>query len=141
MTIYGKKGEDILDTWKTVGPRTYLGTISSSMPNYFTLLGPNTGLGHSSVIFIIECQVNWMLKALEEMQKRKANYIAVKPEAEDAFMNWYDAGHSTTVWGNAKCASWYVNSKGKIDTLYPYNLVSFWRLTAGNLNVDALEFE
>lgn len=89
---------------------------------------------------MIECQVSWMLKVLEEMQQQKANYVSVKRDAESEFMEFYDNGHKQTVWGNANCASWYVNSKGKIDTLYPHNLVSFWRLT-NSLDMNALEFQ
>ncbi len=81
-----------------------------------------------------------MLKVLKEMERQKASYFSVKRDAESKFMEFYDSGHKKTVWGNADCASWYVNSKGKIEALYPYNLVSFWRLTYG-LDTDALEFQ
>lgn len=140
MTVLGENGENILESWSAHGPKTYLGTMTHGLPNYFTLLGPHTGLGHSSFVFMVECQVNWMLKVLKEMEKQRAGYVSVRKEAEAAYMDWYDQGHNSTVWGNASCGSWYVNSKGKIDTLYPGHLYSFWRLTS-SLDQEALEFK
>ncbi|CAL8088144.1 unnamed protein product [Orchesella dallaii] len=140
MNIIGKNSEDILHTWKTDSPKTYLGTVCSSLPNYFSLLGPNTALGHNSVIFMIECQVEWMIRLLQEMHRREVNSFNVKESAEDDFMHFFDEGHRKTVWGNASCGSWYVNSKGKITTLWPFNVVSFWRLLLG-LNTEDFDFQ
>lgn len=89
---------------------------------------------------MIECQVSFMLQVIEEMQKRNASYINVKKEAELESANEYDKGHQSTVWGNANCGSWYVNPKGKITTLWPYDVIRFWRLTS-SLDVDHLEFQ
>ncbi|KAJ6640762.1 Baeyer-Villiger monooxygenase, partial [Pseudolycoriella hygida] len=98
LEVIGKGGKNILKSWMDDRPRSYYGVSFCDTPNYFYLLGPNTVLGHNSVIFMIECQVNFILNAISEMMKRKAKVLNLKLSAEEEFMNQIDADMKTTVW-------------------------------------------
>lgn len=129
LKLYGLNSEDILETWKTGSPSHYLGIMSSSTPNSFALLGPNTAYGHNSVIFSIECQVNWVMQVIREFMQRNAKAVVVKENVEKQYMKSIRTRLKDTVWGNYECGSWYVNHEGINTTLYPGSLISYWKET------------
>lgn len=104
----------------------YLGTTLTDLPNLFMLLGPNTALGHNSVVFMIESQINYVMQCLAEMDKRKAQAIQVKPEAVDAYNQQIQAELKQTVWSQGGCKSWYVNDSGVNTTLWPSFTWKYW---------------
>ncbi|XP_037040355.1 FAD-binding monooxygenase ktnD-like [Bradysia coprophila] len=126
MEVIGKGGKNVLRSWTDDRPRSYYGVAFSDTPNYFYLFGPNTVLGHSSVIFMIECQVNFIASAIAEMVKRNAKVINVKVSAEDEFMDRLDRNMKETIWGRESCGSWYANPRGDITILWSSTTSSYW---------------
>ena len=84
IQIIGRGGAELNDTWKK-SMRNYLGIAVSGFPNLFLLLGPNTGLGHNSIIFMIEAQVRYVVQAIRAMRERDLASIEVRPSVEARF--------------------------------------------------------
>lgn len=116
--IIGKNGISINDEWKQ-GPEAYLGTTIKGFPNLFMIVGPNTGLGHSSMVYMIESQVHYAMKAIEYMDAHRVFSIEVKPNVQDAYNVQLQDKLSTTVWNTGGCSSWYKLPSGKNTTLWP----------------------
>ena len=115
--VRGRDGRTLADVWDG-SPRAYLGTSVPGFPNLFLLLGPNTGLGHSSMVFMIESQIAYVLDALRAMRARGADVVEVRPEAEAQFNAEVQRRMQGTVW-NTGCSSWYQDAKGNNPTLWP----------------------
>ncbi len=115
--VRGRGGTLLGEVWEG-SPRAYLGTAIAGFPNLFMLLGPNTGLGHSSMIYMIESQVAHVMGALQAMKEQGAETIEVQPGAEARFNEKVDAQLEGTVW-NTGCASWYLDDTGRNATLWP----------------------
>jgi cation diffusion facilitator CzcD-associated flavoprotein CzcO len=124
--VYGRDGVLLADVWRG-SPRAYLGTAVPDFPNLFLLLGPNTGLGHSSVVYMIESQIEHVLRAIDALQRSAAPQIEVRPEAVDAFNSQLDAQLRGTVWASG-CSSFYVDATGRNSTLWPDYTWRFRRL-------------
>ncbi len=116
-TVFGKGGIDLLDAWKH-GPEAYLGLSVAGFPNFFMLVGPNTGLGHNSMVFMIESQVAYVMDALKTMKAKNLRAVDVKPDAQVTFNKGIQGQLSKTVWTSG-CKSWYVDANGKNTTLWP----------------------
>ncbi len=87
---------------------------------------------------MIECQVNFMVKAVKEMIHRNAKVINLKVSAEDEFMDKLKEDLKNTVWNKEDCGSWYANARGVITTLWGDNCTSYWWQTK---SVDWSKFE
>jgi len=98
--------------------KSYLGTTVAEFPNLFLIIGPNTGLGHSSMIFMIESQANYVVDALKTMAARNIASVSVRPEAMAGFDEEMQHKLSRTVWSTG-CASWYLDASGRNTTLWP----------------------
>lgn len=129
MSIVGKNGQNILDHWLKERPEGYLGIVSTSTPNQFGLIGPHTGLGHNSVIFMAECQMNYIVQLIAEMVRRNSKVLELKKSTEETDMTRLDKRMKKMVWGNATCGSWYANSDGLNTTLWPWTCIKYWRRT------------
>lgn len=116
-TVFGRGGVDLLDAWKD-GPEAYLGLSVAGFPNFFMLVGPNTGLGHNSMVFMIESQVAYVMDALKTMKARQLRAVDVKPDAQVSFNKGIQGKLTKTVWTSG-CKSWYVDANGKNTTLWP----------------------
>ena len=81
--IRGRGGRDLNEEWKG-GAEAYLGTTVAGFPNLFLLIGPNTGLGHNSMVFMIESQVAYVLDAIRTMHERRLRHVEVRPRRADA---------------------------------------------------------
>jgi cyclohexanone monooxygenase len=115
--IFGRNGQDLLDAWKD-GAEAYKGTTVSGFPNFFMLMGPNTGLGHSSMVYMIESQIQYVLDALQQMRRQQWTSIDVKLDAQSRYNASVHARLGDSVWQTG-CKSWYVNENGKNTTLWP----------------------
>ncbi len=124
--IVGKDGKSLSDHWQGA-PGAYLGTTVSGFPNYFTLLGPNTGLGHSSVVLMIEAQIELVLSSVQYFRKKKLSEMEPDRARELAFIKEVDKLSSGTVWLSGGCKSWYLDSTGRNSTLWPSSIGSFRR--------------
>lgn len=116
--FFGKNGIDILDAWKS-GAEAYKGTTMTGFPNLFFIVGPNTGLGHSSMVFMIESQVRYISEALKAMRARKAATLEVKPAALRAYNDRLQSKIGKAVWNTGGCQSWYLDENGRNVTLWP----------------------
>ncbi len=116
-TVFGKGGRDLSEVWKD-GPEAYMGITVAGFPNFFILMGPNTGLGHNSMVFMIEAQVHYVLEALKTMKERGIKALDVKPQAQKSFINDVQQSLQSTVWSSG-CKSWYLNDKGRNVSLWP----------------------
>jgi cation diffusion facilitator CzcD-associated flavoprotein CzcO len=115
--VRGRGGTLLDDVWHG-SPRAYLGSSIAGFPNLFFLLGPNTGLGHSSMVYMIESQVAHVMAALGHMRSRGAETIEIRPEAQERYNAELDAKLEGTVW-NTGCASWYLDHTGRNATIWP----------------------
>ncbi len=107
--------------------RLYKGTTVHGFPNLFTLVGPNTGQGHTSMVFIIESQVAYLRDAIRTM--RADGYAAVEPRAK-AQRRWnadLQRRMRRTVWNTGGCSSWYLDARGNNTTLWPKATFTFRR--------------
>jgi cation diffusion facilitator CzcD-associated flavoprotein CzcO len=116
--IRGRDGRTLADAW-TPTMRAYLGTAVAGFPNLFLLLGPNTGLGHTSVVLMIESQLTHIVAALRHLRRTGRVAIEPAPEAERRYAERIDAKMATTVWSVGGCRSWYLDANGHNSTLWP----------------------
>ncbi|KAF9430399.1 hypothetical protein BGZ94_007050 [Podila epigama] len=123
--VTGKNGIDINAYWGK-NPYTYYGITCPETPNMFFLLGPNTGLGHNSVLFMIETQVDYVIQGISYMMANNLSTLEVKPKACDAFMTELDAKMKEKVWSSA-CQSWYQNDEGRVTALWWGSVSQYWR--------------
>jgi cation diffusion facilitator CzcD-associated flavoprotein CzcO len=129
IPIYGRHGAELHEVW---GDRigAYLGIAVSRFPNFFMLLGPNTGLGHNSVVLMIEAQVQYVMSCLKLMRKRGASAIDLKPERLQSFLEEMRARLPGTVWESGGCKSWYQDSRtGETPAVWPGSVVEYQRRT------------
>jgi cation diffusion facilitator CzcD-associated flavoprotein CzcO len=125
--VVGREGKTLHEWWNG-SPRAYLGTTVHGFPNFFLLQGPNTGLGHTSVILMIEAQIEHLLVAMDRMKARRATVIEPRAEAEAAFVADVDRKMRGSVWTAGGCASWYLDKTGRNSTLWPGHTFTFARL-------------
>lgn len=112
IEIKGAGGRTLSEAWKD-GAEAYLGVTVAGFPNLFLLYGPNTNLGHNSIIVMIEAQVGYMVEALNALKARGARALDVKPEAHARFNAQLQQDLSGTAWAGS-CSSWYKQADGKI---------------------------
>jgi cation diffusion facilitator CzcD-associated flavoprotein CzcO len=118
MRIQGRGGAELGEQWREHGIEAYLGTTVTGFPNLFILVGPNTGLGHNSIVYMIESQVHYVLEAIRAMRAHSARYVDVRPEAQAAFNEGIQEQLDGAVWSSG-CESWYLDENGKNRTLWP----------------------
>ena len=92
------------------------------------LYGPNSNLGHNSIIYMIESQVNYILQCVDHMRRHHLQQIAVRSEAVDEFDRWLQERLSATVWA-AGCSSWYKTAEGTIPNNWSGSALSYRKLT------------
>ena len=95
----------------------------------FWLIGPNTGLGHNSMVFMIESHLNYVIGALEAMERRGATRIEVRRDVYDAYNEDIQARLGGTVWNTGGCSSWYLDRNGRNSTIWPDFTWRFWQQT------------
>jgi cation diffusion facilitator CzcD-associated flavoprotein CzcO len=116
--LRGREGRTLREVWAG-SPRAHLGTTVAGFPNLFLLLGPNTGLGHSSVVYMCEGQIEHVVGALRHMRRHGLDVLEPRPEAQEAFVSALDRRMRGTVWLAGGCASWYLDRTGRNSTLWP----------------------
>jgi cation diffusion facilitator CzcD-associated flavoprotein CzcO len=116
--VRGRGGRTLSEVWAG-SPRAYMGTTVAGFPNFFILLGPNTGLGHSSVVYMCEGQIAHVVGALRHMRRHGVDALEPRPEAQAAYVGALDRRMRGTVWTAGGCASWYLDRTGRNSTLWP----------------------
>ncbi len=117
--IIGKGGRTLRERWQETGMSALHGATVSGFPNLFLLVGPNTGLGHNSIIFMIEAQLNYLLGALAAMDSLGAAALEPRPDVQRAYNTRIQEQLAGTVWNTGGCASWYLDPQGRNTTLWP----------------------
>jgi cation diffusion facilitator CzcD-associated flavoprotein CzcO len=125
--ILGRGGRSLHATWEA-GAEAYLGSTVSGFPNFFMIFGPNTALGHSSMILIIEAQIAYIVDALETMKRRAIGAVDLLPATQARYNAEIQERLSRTVWASG-CKSWYLTRSGKNTTLWPGLILEFRRRT------------
>ena len=124
--IRGGLGRTLAEEWSG-SPQAHLGTTVTGFPNLFILLGPNTGLGHNSVVYMTVAQIDHLIGALRYMRARGIAVIEPRPEVQAGWVAAIDARMRDTVWMTGGCASWYVDRTGRNSALWPGSSWSFYR--------------
>lgn len=136
--VVGAEGITLAESWKD-GMESLRGASAAGFPNWMTIIGPNTGLGNSSMILMIESQLNYMadyLRQLDVLGGRVA--LAARPSAVGAWNRRVQDRMKRTVWNTGGCTSWYLDAGGRNTTVWPGTTAEFRRATR---SVDLSEYE
>ena len=125
--IVGRGGLTLKQHWADGGMRALHGAMTSGFPNLFYLVGPNTGLGHTSIVFVIETQVAYLMDALRRLDQHGLATLEPRPEVEAAYNERVQKRLQDTVWNTGGCASWYLDRNGRNTTLWPTFTFTFRR--------------
>ena len=129
LRIVGRKGHNLHDQWLTSGPEAHYGITVSGYPNLLFLVGPNTGLGHNSIVHMIESQVQYVLGYLDLLDRAGPDaFLDVKPDAQETYNADIQQKMVGTVWASG-CQSWYMDSRGKNTTIWPALTVTYRNAT------------
>jgi cation diffusion facilitator CzcD-associated flavoprotein CzcO len=126
LTVTGSGGQALTDAWRE-GAEAYLGISVTGFPNFFLLYGPNTNLGHNSIIYMIESQIRYVLGAVRHLAESGAP-LDVRPEVQRRFSDWVQRRITATVWDRG-CTSWYRTASGRNTTNWPDFTFAYRRRT------------
>ncbi|WP_370969555.1 flavin-containing monooxygenase [Amycolatopsis sp. cg9] len=138
LDITGVDGRDLAKEWAAEGMRTHKGITVSGFPNLFFLLGPNTALGHNSVVFMIESQSKYVVDAIKLADSRDAAALDVRPGVQEKFQREIQDKLVKGVWTQGGCKSWYLDAKGVNRTIWPGFTWRYWLETR---KVDPADYE
>jgi cation diffusion facilitator CzcD-associated flavoprotein CzcO len=127
--IVGENALELGALWRSQPARTHLGITVAGFPNAFLIVGPNTGLGSNSIIFMIECQVRYIVQAIATVQRHgPQSCLRTRSDSQQSFYDSVQQRNQTTVWTSG-CTSYYQSSDGRVDTLWPGHTTRYWWLT------------
>ena len=130
LNITGRHGRSLSDVWAEDNPTAYLGLTVPGFPNFFCMLGPNSGPGHGgSVIFQAECQTRYITALLVQMISRQIDAIDVRDRVADSYNRKVDAEHETLIWTHPGMSTYYRNKHGRVFSVMPWRFVDYWRMT------------
>ncbi len=136
--VTGRDGRTLAAYFEEHGMQAYKGSTVHGFPNLFFVVGPNTGLGHSSMVFMIESQVAYLRDAIRHLRRTGAQAVQPRADEQRAWVDDLQRRMRRTVWSTGGCASWYLDSHGRNVTLWPRATFTFRRLTA-SFDPDAYE--
>ena len=117
--LHGRDGRSLAECWGDGGMAAYKGTTVAGFPNLFLITGPNTGLGHSSMVFMMESQFSYLVDAVRTMDGLGIGTIEPRPDVQAAHNEHLQERLARTVWNTGGCASWYLDAEGRNPTLWP----------------------
>ncbi|MCV7239506.1 flavin-containing monooxygenase [Mycolicibacterium celeriflavum] len=127
IEVVGENGTTLRETWSD-GAFAYLGMTVPGFPNFFMLYGPNTNVGSNSVIFMLEAQAHYIVRALKYLRRKGKSYVAVRPRAMAAFLADIDRAMAGTVW-LTRCSNYFRAANGRVVTQWPRSARAFWAMT------------
>ena len=127
IEVVGENGVTLRETWSD-GAYAYLGMAVPGFPNFFMLYGPNTNVGSNSVIFMLEAQAHYVMRALKYLRRKGGSYIAVRPQAMTEFLAKIDRWMEGTVW-LTRCSNYFRAANGRVVTQWPRSARTFWAMT------------
>ena len=128
--VYGREGRSLAEHFGAHGMQAYKGATVHGFPNLFFVVGPNTGLGHSSTVLMIESQIAYAVDALRKMRESDVAAVEPTPEAQASWNADIQRRMKRTVWSTGGCSSWYLDAHGRNVTLWPRTTFKFRRLTS-----------
>src|SRR4051812_30888198 len=126
--IAGRDGRTLAEVWDDGMVSNRSATVAG-FPNLFLLVGPNVGVGHTSMVYMIESQLNYVLDALRTMREEGLEVLETTPQAQEAYRQLIAERSKGTVWLAGGCSSWYLDRHGHNTTLWPDFTFRFRRLT------------
>ncbi|KAH8552901.1 putative flavin-binding monooxygenase-like protein [Umbelopsis sp. PMI_123] len=132
---YGRNSTSLKSLWRGEFPDTFHGISAAGFPNMFFLLGPNTGLGHNSVVTMIEIQTQYAVQCIEYMMKKNIASLEVKKDVQEKWVKHLQKDLKQTVWAG-RCDSWYMNAAGHVTALWSGSVTSYW-LNTRKPNISA----
>jgi cation diffusion facilitator CzcD-associated flavoprotein CzcO len=139
VDIKGPDGEDLVDRWNREGISALRGITVAGMPNLFFLLGPNTALGHNSVVFMIESQIRYAAQAIAAVDRAGAQALTPTPAAQESYNAELQEQLGGTVWSTGGCQSWYLDEHGVNRTLWSGMTWQYW-LATRSLDLSEYQF-
>lgn len=127
--VIGRDGRSFAEHISATGPMTLFGITAAGFPNLFLLAGPNTGIGHTSLVYMIECQIQYALKAIRWMNRTGATAIEPREEVCAAFAEEMERRLENSVWNAGGCKSWYLGDGGRNSTIWPGPTFEYARRT------------
>jgi cyclohexanone monooxygenase len=127
LDVSGEHAITLREAWHD-GAHAYLGMAVPGFPNFFMLYGPNTNVGSNSVIFMLEAQAHYIVRALKHLRRNNKRYIAVRPSASAAFVAKIDRWMVGTVW-TTQCSNYFRAPNGRVVTQWPRSARTFWGMT------------
>ncbi|MCY7396622.1 MAG: NAD(P)/FAD-dependent oxidoreductase [Nocardioides sp.] len=128
--VTGRTGRTLAERFAESGMAAFKGTAVPEFPNLFFIVGPNTGLGHSSMVFMIESQVAYIRDAVRTMRTHGYAAVEVREHVAAAYNADLQGRMKRTVWSTGGCSSWYLDKHGNNTTLWPRSTFGFRRLLA-----------
>jgi cation diffusion facilitator CzcD-associated flavoprotein CzcO len=128
MKIFGRDGRELNQSWVHKGRGAHLGVTVAGFPNLFLLVGPNTGLAHSSMIFMIERQVAYVLQAMRLAARADAQAVEVREDVQDRYVSRLQSRLQDSVWASG-CQSWYLDENGRNVAIWPSFASAYWLQT------------
>jgi cation diffusion facilitator CzcD-associated flavoprotein CzcO len=128
LPVRGRDGATLRERWRD-GARAWLGMLVPGFPNLFLLNGPNTGLGHNSMVVMIEGQARWAARAIGLVRERGLASLEIRPEVEAEHHRWIERQAGRAVWATG-CTSWYLDARGRNTALWPASATAFRARTA-----------
>jgi cation diffusion facilitator CzcD-associated flavoprotein CzcO len=125
LHLTGVGGKSLADLWDVTGMAAYNGITVAGFPNYFMLMGPHTGLGHNSVVIMIEAQVGYIVDALKRMRAAQVAAVDVDAAVQARFIEGLESRLQGTVWQDGGCNSWYKDSHGKVTAVWPGSAAAY----------------
>ncbi len=135
LNVTGRGGVKLADAWSS-GVEAYRGITVAGFPNFFMLLGPNTALGHTSVVFMIETQVQHIMSCLRILSRERAATIEVQANAQHRYNDGLHRRLRRAVWEAGGCRSWYLDEAGINRTLWPGFTFEYWARTRRAFRAD-----
>jgi 4-hydroxyacetophenone monooxygenase len=130
LNMTGRDGKRLADVWAGDNPTAYLGLTVPDFPNFFCMLGPNSGPAHGgSVIFQSECQSRYITACLVDMIERGIAAIDVRQEVHDRYVREVDREHEQMIWTHPGMTTYYRNSRGRVFSAMPWRFVDYWKMT------------
>ena len=126
--IYGSAGVTLAEAWRP-GMSALRGTTVPGFPNLCLVIGPNTGLGHNSLIHMIEAQLSYILDYLAVLDRTGAAALDTRPEAQQRWAAGIARRMASSVWTTGGCTSWYLAADGRNPTLWPGSVRGFRQAT------------
>ncbi len=127
VSVRGRDGLALNDAWQK-GAEAYYGITVADFPNLFLLVGPNTGLGHNSIVFMIEAQVHYIMKCLDRMDRDGFTSLEVRASEQRLFNERLMDRMGRMVWSSG-CQSWYLDQEGRNFTIWPGFTTEYWLRT------------